>query len=564
MNKTIDTVRRRCLQAIGSAIGLSGLSSQVGANPTNQTEVNVGYTEESGRQAAIVSADEVEREFVFNALTIELPEQAIDGLQNRPDIRYVEDNGIMEAFQETPWGVERVGARAVHDGNETGSGGSVAVIDTGIDATHEDLEANLGQGEAFVDCSGSECTEPWGDDNSHGTHVAGTAGALDNDIGVVGVAPDVTLHAVKVLDGDGAGTFSDIAAGVEWTADQGIDVGNLSLGSNQGSNVVEDACQYATEQGTLLVAAAGNSGPCTDCVAFPAAYDECIAVSATDEDDNLAGFSSTGPQIELAAPGVSVLSTVPNDDYTSFSGTSMAAPHVAGAGAMLMTDSSSNTEARERLNETAEDIGLEESEQGNGLLDVATAIDTDNGDTVQIGDNRTFSEMNRERSGQNVGNDITVDGESETFLDADRGVAITEVESGTGTARYWSAVGRSFTTEGDNAQEADILAEGTVGGLLEAESGSTAVGIINLNLVDLTDGENTRSGAFRTRTSREQSIDSSFDGIITAALEPSHSYILWVQLHARVNVDTDGATPHSDLGPDQDGVIVDSVTIDFN
>lgn len=376
MEECIDTIRRRILQAIGGTVGIGHLSSSAAANPTERVEVNVGYSEDSGRQATVEAADEVHREFAFGALTIELPPQAIDQLQNRPDIRYVEDNETMEAFQETPSGITRVGAPTAH-ANTTGSGGSIAIIDTGIDPSHEDLEANLGEGVAFIDCTGSGCATEWDDDNNHGTHVAGTAGALDNDIGVIGVAPNVMLHAVKVLGSDGTGPFSEVAAGIEWTADQGIDVGTLSLGADQDSNVVEDACQYATEQGTLLVAAAGNSGPCTDCVEFPAAFDDCLAVSATDGNDDVAQFSSTGPEIELAAPGVDVLSTIPGDEYASFSGTSAAVPHVAGGGALLMANGFSNSEARAQLTETAENIGLENTEQGNGLVDIAAAVGSD-------------------------------------------------------------------------------------------------------------------------------------------------------------------------------------------
>lgn len=368
-----EGTRRRFLTAVGGAA--IGLTISGTANAQEETLVaNVGYSEESGRQAALDLALDVEREYVFDALTIIIDPTDVEPLQQRPDIRYVEEEFIYEAIaQETPWGVERVGAPEAHEASETGDGASIAIIDTGIDATHADLEANLGKGAALI----AEVENPvWQDDNGHGTHCAGIAAAVDDDGGVVGVSPDATLHAVKVLTAAGTGLTSDVAAGIEWTADQNFDVGSLSLGGGE-SELLRDACEYANEQGVLLVAAAGNDGPCEDCVSFPAAYEECLAVSATDQDDDLASFSSTGDEIELAAPGADIRSTYLGGTYTTLSGTSMACPHVSAAGGMLMADDATNTEARQDLKDSAEDIGLQSTEQGNGLLDVPSALGID-------------------------------------------------------------------------------------------------------------------------------------------------------------------------------------------
>jgi len=391
---TRSVSRRDVLKTTSGAIAAGVVAGTAAATEDGRVEVNVGFSSEVGAQAARDAAVNTKREFKFDAMTIEVPKEGVDALKNNPNIRYVEENGEMHALaQSTPYGIEKVGADAAISEGETGDGADVAVIDTGIDATHEDLEANLGEGWAASaaacqdDCNGgfycnpngiSSCNTEWDDDNDHGTHCAGTVGAIDNDTGVVGVAPDVTLHAVKVLDCCGSGSYDDIAAGIEWAADQGYGVGSMSLGGD-ASSVVKDACAYARDRGMLLVAAAGNSGSCSDCVSYPAAYDECIAVSATDENDDLADFSSTGPEVELAAPGVDVRSTIPRSDYTKFSGTSMACPHVAGAGAQLMANGNSASEARQQLNETAEDIGLSSNEQGNGRLDVAAALGIDDG-----------------------------------------------------------------------------------------------------------------------------------------------------------------------------------------
>lgn len=231
-------------------------------------------------------------------------------------------------------------------------------------------------GRAWVNCRGGQCSESWDDDNDHGTHVAGTAGAVNNDIGVVGVATEAELYAAKVLDRRGSGSFSDVADAIRWSADEGHDVANLSLGGG-ASSAVEDAVEYANDESVLLIASAGNDG---GSVNYPAAYEEVVAVSATDSDDNLAGFSSNGPEVELTAPGVSVLSSVPRDNYDSFNGTSMSAPHVAGTAAYLMADGMSHDDARSHLKETAEDIGLNDNEQGAGLVDVAAALDVDGDD----------------------------------------------------------------------------------------------------------------------------------------------------------------------------------------
>lgn len=392
-----NITRRQVLKSAGAgALGVAVGSQAAGAQPDEERFI-VGV--DPGRaDVARRRADEVHRVLDFGdigqAVSGWFSEEALDELERNPNIRYIEVDGEMHALEETyPWGITRVGADVLHDEGETGEGADIAIIDTGIDSDHEDLQANLEEGQAFIECTencsgppwngnDNDCLEPWDDDNDHGTHCAGTADAVDNDLGVVGVSTEATLHAAKVLECDGSGSYSDVAAGIEWAADQGYDVGSLSLGGDD-SSTVQDACQYAYDKGVLLVAAAGNDGPCTDCVGYPAAYDTVVAVSATDDNDDLADFSSTGPEVELAAPGVDVLSTVPVDDYEYFDGTSMACPHVSGAGGQLMANGYSNTEARQRLQDTAEDIGLADNEQGYGLLDAEAAVldDSDDGNS---------------------------------------------------------------------------------------------------------------------------------------------------------------------------------------
>jgi len=370
------STRRRVLQGATSALALSAIAG-VGTATTEQVDVNVGYTNERGRRAAHEAADRINREFNFDAVAIRASPKAAEALERNPNIRYVEENGqLWPVGQTTPYGITQVDADiSISDGN-TGEGVSVAILDTGIDPDHEDLAANIGQG---LDCVDGDCTESVaGPDGSHGTAVAGVAGAVDNDLGVVGVGPAITLHSVKVLSDDG-GTYDAVAAGIEASADAGHAVQNMSFGGGE-SNLVSDAMGYAAARGVVMVAAAGNGG-CDDCVIFPASADETIAVSATDENDELASFSSTGPEIDLAAPGLDVLTTLTDDRYGYATGTSLAAPHVSGAAAVVIASGvTDRQEVRQRLTEAADDIGLTDNQQGSGRLNVANAVESDSED----------------------------------------------------------------------------------------------------------------------------------------------------------------------------------------
>ncbi|WP_255194048.1 S8 family serine peptidase [Natronobeatus ordinarius] len=368
-----NITRRRVLRTTAAGVAATGITGTAVARGPPERKI-VGLTADTPFGLARRAADEIDHELDFDdigkAVVGRFPDEAIEGLERNPNVRYVEDDQEAFALQTVPWGVDRVGGDVLHQGGETGAGGSIAIIDTGVQVDHESLDVDGG---AAFGTSCSTCPEPYGDDNGHGTHCAGTAVAPDNGVGVVGVSLDSELYAVKVLDSFGGGNFGDVAAGIEWTADQGIDVASLSLGGSSHVQALEDACEYAVSQGTLVVAAAGNDG-CCDNVGYPAAYDSVIAVSSTDDNDNISSFSSRGPEVEIAAPGSNIYSTYLNDSYDTLSGTSMACPHVAGAAAHLMGNGMSNTEARQQLQNTAEDIGLSGNEQGYGLLDAEAAV----------------------------------------------------------------------------------------------------------------------------------------------------------------------------------------------
>lgn len=222
------------------------------------------------------------------------------------------------------------------------------------------------------------------DDNGHGTHVAGIIAAADNSVGVVGTAPKAWLYAVKVLDRQGSGFVSDIIDGLQWSIANGMQVVNMSFGTSTDVPSLHEAISAAYKAGLVLVAAAGNSGPQDDTVLYPAKYEEVIAVSATDDADSLADWSSRGPEVELAAPGVNIYSTFRGGAYLALSGTSMASPHVAGAAALIIASGIGddngngriNDEVRIRLNSTADDLGISGRDNlyGFGLVDADEAV----------------------------------------------------------------------------------------------------------------------------------------------------------------------------------------------
>lgn len=323
---------------------------------------------------------------IIPAIAASLPAQAIDALQKNPKIALIEPDAIAHATVETlGWGVERIGAPIVHQDN-TGVGVKVAIVDTGIDYTHPDLAANYMGGKDFV----NNDDDPM-DDNGHGTHCAGIVAAVDNEIGVIGVAPGASLYAAKVLDASGSGSYSTIIAGIDWAVTQGVHIISMSLGGDSGLSSFENACNNAYSAGVLVVAAAGNDYKGNsriewDTVDYPARYSSVIAVGATDSNNIKASFSSTGPAVELAAPGVSIFSTYLGG-YATASGTSMACPHVAGAAALVFaspanpgdTDGWQASEVRAKLTATADDLGAAGFDYwyGYGLVDADEAASAD-------------------------------------------------------------------------------------------------------------------------------------------------------------------------------------------
>ncbi|MDE2292216.1 MAG: S8 family peptidase, partial [Elusimicrobia bacterium] len=267
--------------------------------------------------------------------------------------------------QALPWGIQRVNAPGAWPVTR-GAGVKVAVVDTGIDFDHPDLK--VAGGANMIDPSKS-----FKDDNGHGTHVSGTIAGQGKD-DVWGVAPDVSLYGVKVLDANGSGTFADVIAGIQWTAQNHMDVANFSLGASQGTQALADAVKAATDAGVTIVAAAGNSGAA---VGYPGAYPQCIAVAASDSSDAVADFSSRGPQVAVLAPGVNVYSTYMGGGYQSLDGTSMATPHVTGLTALAIAARGVHGQAavRKALQAAATPVpNASADEQGAGIVDAAKLV----------------------------------------------------------------------------------------------------------------------------------------------------------------------------------------------
>jgi thermitase len=258
-------------------------------------------------------------------------------------------------------------------------GVKVGIVDTGILQTHEDLAGKT------VDCARSQGTlvlagsiqvGSCADDNGHGTHVAGTiAGIANNARGVAGVAFDSPLAICKALGGPlGTGSTADVANCITWEADRAVKVMSMSLGGGD-STTLRDAVRYAAARDVLIVAAAGNDGDAT--LNYPAAYAEVVSVAATDNRDQRASFSNANADVEIAAPGVNVLSTYNDGGYRTLSGTSMATPHVSGVGAIIRTNTPALTaaQARSKLDASVDDKGAagRDSSYGFGRVNLSKA-----------------------------------------------------------------------------------------------------------------------------------------------------------------------------------------------
>lgn len=322
-----------------------------------------------------------------------LPTEEVAALRKDPRVKHVTlDRKVEIAAQTVPTGIDRIFATAnealdIDGEDDIRIDADIAVLDTGVDHNHPDLDVVERTNCALGGSENEECIDDSGTDlNSHGTHVAGTVAAIDNDEGVVGVAPGARLWAVKVLGDNGQGFASWVIAGVDWVTahSEEIEVANMSLGCLCSMPALDEAIEVSVDAGIVYVVAAGNEE--TDASEFsPANHPDVITVSALADfdgqpggkaeagscrsayesswgehaDDSLAAFSNYGGIIDIAAPGVCILSTLPGSGFGLKHGTSMASPHVAGAAALL------TSESKPKSKEDVEEIREIIVEQGN-------------------------------------------------------------------------------------------------------------------------------------------------------------------------------------------------------
>ena len=405
MDDNTNLTRRGFLGATAAAstVALVGAASATPGNGPDQREYLVGVSGTESDLKGYVkqflkgSEDVTGTNETLNVAVVGLPENAaepahenfVERLESADSVKYVENNETLAA-QVVPndprygdqYADQQVNAPEAWDVTFGDTSVSIGVVDQGVKYDHPDLDGNMdgsvsNYGRDFVD----DDSDPYPDsmaDEYHGTHVSGIAAAeTDNSEGVTGIGNSSVLSG-RALSEQGSGSTSDIADAITWATDQGVAVINLSLGGGGYTNTMKNAVSYAQDNGVLVVAAAGNDGQGS--VSYPAAYSECLAVSALDPDETLASYSNYGSEIELAAPGTNVLSTWTDDGYDKISGTSMATPVVAGvAGLTLAAHDLTNAELRSHLKSTAVDVGLSSDEQGSGRVDAGNAVTTEPG-----------------------------------------------------------------------------------------------------------------------------------------------------------------------------------------
>ena len=343
-------------------------------------------------------------------------EQGLEFFRGLPEVEFVEPNYVLWAQAPArdeineivdQWGLQKIQAPAAWQQikNETPVPPPVlvAVVDTGIDRTHTDLTATIWAnpdetaGNGLDDDGNGYVDDTWGwdfrnndndpiDDNKHGTLVSSIAAGVQDGSGVAGVCPWCKLMAVKVLDANGSATLDTVANGIIYAADNGAQVINLSLGGAMGAQTLENAVDHAWNQGALVVAAAGNNG--TETLFYPAAYGNVMSVASSNDQDYRSCFSNYSEGfISVAAPGENVVGAMPGPEYghAAFNGTSLAAPHVSGLGALLLSQdpSRTNVDVRTLIEATTEDLGPTGTDAffGTGRINALRAVNDDRSTT---------------------------------------------------------------------------------------------------------------------------------------------------------------------------------------
>lgn len=345
-----------------------------------------------------VTDDSLEPLDIINAVSLELTEDQLATFIDQDLVETVEidqsiklssvaqenisDEISTSPYQTVPWGMYSTGTYAVNSTNPVGERINVAVFDTGI-ASHQEL--SIKGGISFV----ADIEDYW-DDHGHGTQIAGPIAALDNDKGIVGSTSNVDLYSVKTIDSRGNGYISSIIQGLQWAIENNIKIVNMSFVVSEYSQLLHEAIQAARNNGILIIAAAGNSGSGENTIQYPSLYPEVLSVGSIDKSHTRSQFSSTGPELDIVAPGSLILTTNKSGQYSLTSGTSIAASHVTGAAALLWSQHSTYT-ANDIVNlikTTATPLGSS-SEYGHGLINVAKALNISDSVIVPLTDQPT-------------------------------------------------------------------------------------------------------------------------------------------------------------------------------
>ena len=287
----------------------------------------------------------------------------LDAQRDNPALQRIEPNPYIRVFQapqlpndpyfEAQWGLRRIGVPEAWQVTTGRPEVVIAVIDTGVDFTHPDLQTQLVPGLNVL-----VPDTPPQDEHGHGTAMAGIIGAaMNNGVGIAGVCPGCRILPIRALDSSGVGTYADVMEGLIYAADHGARVVNLSVGGSVYSEALRDAVDYVRLAGAVVVAAAGNSA--TDAPVYPAAYPGVLGVAAVDRDDTVWPFSNRGPHVSLAAPGVSIKTTGLRGDYVTVTGTSPATAHASGAAALVASvqPTAQGSQIEDALLRSAEDAG---------------------------------------------------------------------------------------------------------------------------------------------------------------------------------------------------------------
>ncbi|WP_435359268.1 S8 family serine peptidase [Haloarchaeobius sp. DFWS5] len=462
--------------AVGAAAAVTGITAATpGRSPgPKENELLVGIsasTSMSTAEADIMDAVPANakvshRNDNLGYMAVELPDQAsaqansavASAMKNKPGVKYVEKNTTHHALA-TPndpdfgdqYAPQQVRAPSAWDTTLGDSSVTIAVVDQGVMYDHPDLSAQFGsdKGQDFVDSD----SDPYPDsmaDEYHGTHVAGiAAGTTGNNEGIAGMS-NSSLLSGRALSEEGSGSTADIADAVEWAADQGADIVNMSLGGGGYTNTMKNAVSYAANNGVTIICASGNDGASS--VSYPAAYDECIAVGAVDENENLASFSNYGSKQGVVAPGVDILSAWTENVsqyggyYNKISGTSMACPAAAGVAALGLAanPSWSNTQLRSKLKETAVDIGLSSNQQGSGRVDALNLVNAGGGGG---GNSSPTVDISASSATITVGDDVTFDGTGSS--DSDGSISSYSWNFGDGATASGSTATHAYASAGD-------------------------------------------------------------------------------------------------------------------